>query len=125
MNVLQPFQVITVRSRCEVLHLMPAGQPVQADGQIVLLADTLVDLWLAGDEAGVMARLIPTEKWERHKFAALLDRMHQTMHQKLIASGDRRRAFHGVQRLEDCRRALELNINNGTLCAWLCAGSGE
>ena len=115
----------TVRSRCEVLHLMSAGSSVPADEQTLLLADTLVDLWLAGDEAGLMARLIPTEKWERHKFAALLDRMHQTMHQKLISSGDRRRAFHGVQRLEECRRALALNINNGTLYGWLCVGSGE
>lgn len=113
--------LITVRSRCEVLTLSPEEKAAGADP----LAQTLAELWLAGDESGLMEQCPAIEKWDREQFATLIDQMKARLCALLPTAADRHKALKGVQLLAQVRRGLELNIGPGPLFAWLCTACAQ
>lgn len=117
----------TVRSRCETLVLTNREQVVSGpeEEQSAQLAQTLVDLWLAGDEAGLMARCVPMEKWDRQQFADLTDHMTARLCELLPAAENRRKLLKGVELLDRFRQAMALNVGPGPLYGWLCAAAAE
>lgn len=113
--------LITVRSRCEVLTLTADEPAVQAEP----LARSLVELWLAGDEAGLMEQCAVVEKWDREQFSALVNQMRNQFCAVLPTAADPGKALKGAQLLAQVRRALELNIGPGSLYAWMCAACAQ
>ena len=117
----------TVRSRCETLALT-AEEPTLSgpeEEQLVQLARTLADLWLAGDEDGLMARCVPMEKWDRQQFAALVDHMSARLCTMLPGAENRRKILKGVELLDQFRQAMALNVGPGPLYGWLCAAAAD
>jgi len=114
----------TVRSRCETLALIPASQdPAQEDGELVRLAHTVTDLWLAGKEQALMEQCVLMEKWDRQQFIALTDHMTARLTALLPSARDRRRVLKGIQLADKLRQAANLNVGPGPLAGWLCAAS--
>lgn len=89
------------------------------------LARQVVDRWVAGDETGLMALCVGMEKWERSRFATLLDSMSRYLAQEPAREPKtRRRALKAAELVDTLRKALLLNANPGHLAGWLCAGAG-
>lgn len=119
----------TVRSRCETLTLTAGAQALSGpeEEQTAQLAHTLVDLWLAGDEAALMdlcARM-EREKWGRQRFSLLTQHMTDRLRALLPAAADRRKVLKGAQLMDQFRQALAQNVNPAYLAGWLCAVCAE
>ena len=117
----------TVRSRCETLALTEGETTLSGpeEEQLIQLARTLADLWLAGDEAGLMARCVPMEKWDRQQFALLADHMTDHLCAMLPHGQNRHRILKGVELLNQFRQAMALNVGPGPLYGWLCAAAAD
>lgn len=115
----------TVRSRCEMLTLTAPEEARTEEEPMAELARTVVDLWLSGDERGLMEQCVPMEKWERTQFATLLDHMTDRLCALLPGATDRRRMLKGVQLVEQLRQATARNVGPGALSGWLCAACGK
>lgn len=117
----------TVRSRCETLALTAGERTISGpeEEQCALLARTLADLWLAGDEAGLMARCVPMEKWDRQQFSGLIDHMTARLCAMLPEAENRRKILKGVELLDQFRQAMALNVGPGPLYGWLCAAAAD
>jgi DNA polymerase-3 subunit delta' len=84
-------------------------------------AQTLIPLWLAGDEVALMDLCVPMEKWERGQYTALLDCMTEALGGQLVHSDQRRRIVALLDLIARQRQALAVNVNIGHLAGWLCA----
>lgn len=116
----------TVRSRCETLSLIGQdGGPTKEDQELIGLAHTLSDLWLAGSERELMEHCARMEKWERQQFVDLTRHMTNRLTAQLTTATDRRRVLRGIQLLDQLRQAAALNVCSGSLAGWLCAACGK
>ncbi|MBR2935171.1 MAG: DNA polymerase III subunit delta [Oscillospiraceae bacterium] len=119
----------TVRSRCETLSLIAQEQELSGpeEEQTALLARTMAELWLAGDEAGLMALCAEYErkKWTRQQFSSLTRYMTEHLRSLLPTGADRRRILQGTQLMDQFRLALAHNVNPAHLAGWLCASCTE
>lgn len=116
----------TVRSRCETLSLILDDEDVaQGDPELIQLANTVSDLWLAGNERELMEHCVRMEKWDRQQFLELTRHMTARFTARMAADADRRRALRGLQLLDQLRQGADLNLNSGSLAGWLCAACGK
>ena len=119
--------LVTVRSRCETLALVAPEQELTDEEQkkTAQLARELMDLWLAGDEGGLMARCAALERDKsltQQQFAALTRSMTDYLTGLLDASANRRKVVKGIQLLEEFRRKyLARSTSRNHLLGWLCA----
>ena len=116
----------TVRSRCETLSLIAEDQdPAQEDQELIRLAHTIGELWLAGNELELMEHCAKMETWERQQFVDLTRHMSVLFTGTLTTATDRRRVLRGIQLLDRLRQAAALNVGSGSLAGWLCAACGK
>ncbi len=119
----------TVRSRCETLSLIAQEQELSGpeEEQTAFLARTMAELWLAGDEVGLMAMCAEYErkKWTRQQFSSLTRYMTEHLRSLLPTGADRRRILQGTQLMDQFRLALTHNVNPAHLAGWLCASCSE
>lgn len=119
--------LITVRSRCETLMLAEPEQEFshQEQEQTAQLARELMDLWLAGDEAALMARCARLEQKKdamtQQQFAVLTQSMSDYLHRLLPTAPDQRKVIGGIQLMEEFRQHLAQNVNRFYLLGRLCA----
>ena len=120
--------LVTVRSRCETLALVADEQELTGEERekSAQLARELMDLWLAGNEAGLMARCAALEKGKdaltQQQFTALLRAMTDYLAGLLPTAANRRKVVKGIQLLEEFRRNyLARNTGRFHLLGWLCA----
>lgn len=115
----------TVRSRCEILSLIPEGQePAGEDEELISLAHQVCGLWLEGKELELVEQCVPMEKWDKQQFLALCRHMTAKFTALLPTARDRRRVLNAIRLTEQLRRAAELNVGAGPLAGWLCAACG-
>ena len=111
----------TVRSRCEELSLIPAGEPEDQEGRA--LAKNLADaLSRAGELELLEAAMVLDGKRNREELFALLEAVETELADRAAAGGDRRRLLRAVELIQRLRGAARLNVNAGQLSGWLCAG---
>ena len=111
----------TVRSRCEELSLIPAGEPEDQEGRA--LAKNLADaLSRAGELELLEAAMVLDGKRNREELSALLEAVETELADRAAAGGDRRRLLRAVELIQRLRGAARLNVNAGQLSGWLCAG---
>jgi len=116
----------TVRSRCETLSLIAEDRdPAQEDQELIRLAHTIGELWLAGRERELMEHCARMEKWDRQQFVDLTRHMTNWLTAQLTTATDRRRVLQGIQLLDQLRQAAALNVGSGPLAGWLCAACGK
>lgn len=119
--------LVTVRSRCETLALVaPEQEPTSEEQEkSAQLARELMDLWLAGNEAGLMARCAELEKGKtmtQQQFAVLLRAMTDYLTGLLATAANRRKVVKGIRLLEEFRRKyLVRSTSRFHLLGWLCA----
>ena len=111
----------TVRSRCEELSLIPAGEPGDQEGRA--LAKNLADaLSRAGELELLEAAMVLDGKRNREELSALLEAVETELADRAAEGGDRRRLLRAVELIQRLRGAARLNVNAGQLSGWLCAG---
>lgn len=116
----------TVRSRCETLSLILEEQdPAQEDQELIRLAQTVGQLWLAGNERDLMEHCARMEKWDRQQFVDLTRHLTAWFTAQLTTAADRRRVLRGIRLLDQLRQGAALNVNSGSLAGWLCAACGS
>lgn len=119
----------TVRSRCETLSLIAQEQELSGPEaeQTALLARTMVELWLAGEEADLMTLCAECErkKWTRQQFSALTRYMTDHLRDLLPTAKDRRKVLKATRLMDRFRLALTHNVNPAHLAGWLCASCTE
>ena len=118
----------TVRSRCEVLRLTPVSAP-EADADLAQAAGELLDCLARGEELRLLETCIPLEKWERERFAALLEELSAQICAGLTGAGGQalaalppRRLLAAADHVEKLRAACGYHVGTGHLAGWLCAG---
>lgn len=112
----------TVRSRCEVLTLMPQEQ-IEPSLECVDLAKRLADgLESAGELKLLEMSMELGTKRSREELSLLLDVLESELASRAVRGGDRRRLLHAVELVWQLRNAAKLNVNAGQLAGWLCAG---
>lgn len=115
----------TVRSRCEELTLVPAGEPEQeesAQERRVLVKELATALERAGELELLEAAMVLDGKRSREELSALLDELVSELSDRAAAGGDRKRLLRAAELVKDLRTAARLNVNGGQLAGWLCAG---
>ena len=109
----------TIRSRCEVLHLIPpADKPEERSPE----AEALAELLLTGTELALMEQCVELEKLDREALTALLDGTAAALTER--ASRDPAlapRALEAVDLVKKLRAATAFYVGGGHLCGWLCA----
>lgn len=82
--------------------------------------------WLAGNEQALMAQcaLIEVKKWDRHKFAAFLERLRLELCARAGKDTQRCRVMRAITLTEQLQQAMVFNVNPGHLAGWLCAEAG-
>ena len=119
--------LVTVRSRCETLALVAPEQELTGEERekSARLGRELMDLWLAGDEGGLMARCAELEKEKtltQQQFAELTRSMTDYLTGLLPTAANRRKVVKGIQLLEEFRRSyLARSTGRFHLLGWLCA----
>ena len=120
--------LVTVRSRCETLALVAEEQELTDEERekSAYLARELMELWLAGNEAGLMARCAALEKDKnaltQQQFAALTRSMTDYLTGLLPTAANRGKVVRGIRLLEEFRRKyLARNTGRFHLLGWLCA----
>lgn len=115
----------TVRSRCEELELLPAGQPAVKAGeeeQLLLVRKMADALERAGELELLEAAVSFTAKRSREELFALLDALEVELGSRALKSGARRRVLRGVELVKELREAAHRNVSGNQLAGWLCAG---
>ena len=116
----------TVRSRCETLSLIAEDSDcAQEDQELIRLAHTVSECWLAGKERELMEHCARMEKWDRQQFVDLTRHMTTRLTAELATATDKRRILRGIQLLDRLRQAAALNVGSGPLAGRLCASAGE
>ena len=117
----------TVRSRCETLTLIAEEQSLsnEEEARFSQLAQDLVALWLAGDEAALLTQCSQLEqakdKITRQQFLALTGYMSDCLCRELPRAADRRKVMRGTQLMEQFRQYLGQNVSPFHLLGWFCA----
>mgnify|MGYP002556107571 CR=1 FL=1 len=108
----------TIRSRCEILSLVPPpGDALCGDE-----ADKLARLLLSGTEREVLEYGISLEKLDRERFTALLDETAAALVKYSRENpAQLPRILHAVDLLKKLRSAASFYVGNGHLYGWLCA----
>lgn len=91
-------------------------------GQDDALAERAVGLWLDGNERALAELCIGMERWERPRFAALLDTMTRSLRGR---RGSPARILRLAALLDELRQAAAVNTGTGHLAGWLCAGAAQ
>lgn len=115
----------TVRSRCEELELLPAGQPAAKAGeeeQLLLVRKMADALERAGELELLETAISFTAKRSREELFALLDALEVELGSRALKSGARRRVLRGVELVKELREAAHRNVSGNQLSGWLCAG---
>ena len=115
----------TVRSRCEELALLPAGEEGNPapDPEQLALAGRLADaLERAGELELLEASLSMDRKRGREELIALLGALECELGARAAQSSDRRRLMRAAELVRTLRAAARLNVNAAQLSGWLCAG---
>lgn len=115
----------TVRSRCEELPLMPAGQ-LEEDPEWKVLVLQLASALEEGGELELFeAALALDKKREREELFSLLDALEDELGARAARGGNRRRLLRAAELVKKLQSAAHLNVNAGQLSGWLCAGMFE
>ena len=115
----------TVRSRCEELSLIPAGQPdnIGENREQSALVGRMADaLERAGELELLEMSMEFAGKRSREEFLALLNALEDELCARTARGGDRRRLLRAAELVKDLRSAARFNVNAGQLSGWLCAG---
>ena len=115
----------TVRSRCEELALIPAGRPDNAGGNLeqTALVGRMADaLEGAGELELLEVSMEFAGKRSREEFVLLLNALEEELCARTARSGGRRRLLRAVELVKTLRGAARLNVSDGQLSGWLCAG---
>lgn len=121
----------TVRSRCELLSLVPAGgeEPREEDDELAPQADALLDLLTRRDEAGLVRFAVSLEKWDRDTFARFCDRGVARLRDALVNGGEgalpQKALLDAAALLEKLRSDTRFNVGVGHLCGALAAGLAD
>lgn len=118
----------TVRSRCEEIPLLPAGQPGPpgVDGERSALVGRMAGaLERAGELELLELSMEFAAKRSREEFFVLLNALEQELCTRAARSGNRRRLLRAVELVRKLRGAVRLNVNANQLSGWLCAGMFE
>lgn len=86
------------------------------------LAEQVIRLWLDGKEPELAELCIGMERWERTRFAALLDAVTRRLRGR---QEDPTRVLRLAALLDELRQAAAVNTGVGHLAGWLCAGAGS
>lgn len=112
----------TVRSRCEVLALMPETEEVPSSEERQVLVKKLAGALERADELTLFETALSLDsKRGREEFAALLDALEVELGARAVRPENRRRLLRGVELVKKLRGAARLNVNAGQLAGWLCA----
>lgn len=116
----------TVRSRCEELTLMPAGQPEEtaSDGERQALVEKLASALERAGELELFEAAMSLEG-KRAELSALLDALESELGARAARGGDRRRLMRAAELVNRLREAARLNVSAGQMAGWLCAGMFE
>ena len=115
----------TVRSRCEVIDLLPAGRPENAGGdeaQSALVGRMADALERAGELELLETSMEFAAKRSREELFVLLNALEDELCTRTARSTDRRRLLRAVELVKRLRGAARLNVNANQLSGWLCAG---
>lgn len=85
-------------------------------------AEKLVRLWLDGDEWELTKLCVGLERWERTRFADLLDAMGRSLRGRRESP---ERVLKLAALLDELRQAAAVNTGVGHLAGWLCAGAAQ
>ena len=108
----------TIRSRCEILSLVPPPGDAPCGDE----ADKLARLLLSGTEREVLEYGISLEKLDRERFTALLDETAAALVKYSRENpAQLPRILHAVDLLKKLRSAASFYVGNGHLYGWLCA----
>jgi DNA polymerase-3 subunit delta' len=112
----------TIRSRCETISLVAAGEETEIDEALLQQAQRLAQLLTAGEERALVEYTVELEskKWSREDLLAFFDAVEDALR---AALPDRpRQVLPVLERLKQIRAAAELNVGAGHLLGWLAAG---
>lgn len=119
----------TVRSRCEELALVPAGEleRCEAGQEECELTGKLADALERAGEAELLetALSVLEARRGREELSALLDELADRLTARAARGGDQRRLLRAAELVKRLRGAAMLNVNGGQLAGWLCAGMFE
>lgn len=91
--------------------------------QLRTMAAALAQALEKGEELELFQTAMTLEKLDKEELAAVLECTVVELAAILPRSSDKIRLLQVVELLRKLRGAVELNINAGQLCGWLCAGS--
>lgn len=119
----------TIRSRCEVLTLVPAGQDESEEDELAGPARQLLELLSGRDELALAQWVISLEKWDRDTFARFCEVEGELLRNALVdqvhgRSGpvSRRALLDASSLLKKLREDTRFNVGVGHLCGALAAG---
>lgn len=118
----------TVRSRCEELALVPAGEPELGESareRREPVKNLAAALERSGELELLEAAMVLDEKRGREELSALLDELAGELTARAAAGGDRKRLLRAAELVRNLRAAAGLNVSGGQLAGWLCAGMFE
>ena len=118
----------TVRSRCEMLSLPPAGRLSEREEnpeRLALVQKLAGALEKAGELELLEAALALDGKRSREELFILLDALEDELAARAVRGGNRKRLLRAAELVKGLQEAARLNVNAGQLSGWLCAGMFE
>lgn len=115
----------TVRSRCELLTLMPEGEPAggESEQERRAAAAGLADALERGGELELLeAAMVLDARRGREELSALLEALEDELGARAAGEFNRRRVLRAAELVKKLRGAAKLNVNGGQISGWLCAG---
>lgn len=113
----------TIRSRCEVLSLVPPEEEAPAPNEeLRQTAEKLAELLTGKDELALVEYTVGLEnkKWDKNTLLELLDAVEAALCARLAAQPGRTLPL--LERLKQVRQAALYNVGAGHLLGWLAAG---
>ena len=107
----------TVRSRCEELSAGQERETRAPARRIRLLAEVL----LSGTEEDLFQASMELDRVKKEELIPLLEELEGELGSRLSQSPSRR-LVKGLELVRELRQAARLNVNQGQLAGWLCAG---
>ena len=107
----------TVRSRCEELSAGQERETRAPNRRIRLLAEVL----LSGTEEDLFQASMELDRVKKEELIPLLEELEGELGSRLSQSPSRR-LVKGLELVRELRQAARLNVNQGQLAGWLCAG---
>ena len=119
----QPDQLlVTIRSRCETLSLIPREEPSRLSDEQREAAKELSRLLLSNSERELVEYIAGMEKmkWKKEELTALFSAVEDELRPVLHSQPDRVSPL--LAHLKELRRASSFNVGAGHLLGWLAAG---